>query len=479
VPANCRGDAAGTGAAATADRGGEPATAERLSTVFPLLVRFDVRFGAMARIKLTYIGGGSTRAPGTVASLIARGEKFPGSEIVLVDLDEGRLETVRRLATRMAEVRGLDLRIRATTDRAEGIRDADVVLTSFRPGGFEARRLDERIPLRHGVIGQETQGPGGFFMALRSIAVMKEILADIERLAPGAYLVNYTNPVNIVSEAVTHHSPIPTISLCEGPIYFARHIVRNAGLDPERLDQTLVGLNHTGWTVRHLYDGEDVMPLIREAWERRCREPSSNAWADRMLRLAASMDALPSGYLYYYYFREEALAEALEKQTTRAEDIMAEVADYWTHYEEQSVADQPELDPKRSRGGILELELAIDVIDAIVNDTGAQWPVNVPNRDGALPGFPEDLVVEIPAIVDRNGATPLAVPPLHRQVRGLIEVLGEYQALTAEAAWSGTRRDGIQALASHPLVVSLSLAERLYDEMAAAHRRYLPDRLLA
>ena len=433
----------------------------------------------MARIRLTYIGGGSTRAPGTVASLITRGEKFGGSEIVLVDLDEARLETVRRLATRMAEVRGLDLRITTTTDRSAGIRDADVVLTSFRPGGFEARRLDERIPLRLGVIGQETQGPGGFFMALGSIAVMRDIVADIERLAPSAFLVNYTNPVNIVSEAVTHHSAVPTISLCEGPISFARNIVRNAGLDPERLDQVLVGLNHTGWTVRHLYDGEDVMPRIREAWERRRREPSGNEWADRMLRLATAMDALPSGYLYYYYFREEALAEALAKPTTRAEDIMAEVGDYWSHYEQQAEAADPELDPKRSRGGILELELAIDVIDAIVNDTGATWPVNVPNRGGALPGFPEDLVVEVPAVVGRDGAAPTAVPPLPRRVRGLIQQLGEYQALTAEAAWSGSRRDGIAALASHPLVVSLSLAERLYDEMAAAHRAWLPDRLLA
>ncbi|HEX5013359.1 MAG TPA: hypothetical protein VFV72_04295 [Candidatus Limnocylindrales bacterium] len=433
----------------------------------------------MARIKLTYIGGGSTRAPGTVAALIERGAKFEGSELVLVDLDERHLDVVRRLATRMAEVRGLDLRISATTDRQAGIRDADVILTSFRPGGFEARRLDERIPLEHGVIGQETQGPGGFFMALRSIAVMQEIVADIERLAPSAFLVNYTNPVNIVSEAVTHHSAVPTISLCEGPIYFGPNVAKSAGLDPDRLEQVLVGLNHTGWTVRQLYDGADVAPLIREAWERRCREPWAQTRGGRMLRLAAAIGSLPSDYLYYYYFREEALAEALAAPTTRAEDILAEVDDYWRHYEEQAGAAAPALDPARSRGGILELELAIDVIDAIVNDTGETWPVNVPNRGGALPGFPEDLVVEVPAVVGRGGATPVAVPPLPRQVRGLIEALGEYQALTAEAAWTGGRRQAVAALAGHPLVLSLPLAERLYDAMAAAHRGYLPGRLLS
>jgi 6-phospho-beta-glucosidase len=432
----------------------------------------------VARIKLTYIGGGSTRAPGTVAALIQRGEHFQGSEIALVDLDAGRLETVRRIAVGMARAKGIDLTVTATTDRAVGLRDADVVLTSFRPGGFEARILDERIPLKHGVIGQETQGPGGFFMALRSIAVMKDIVADIERLAPNAVLINYTNPVNIVSEAVTRHSAIPTISLCEGPIYFPPGVVRDAGLDAERLDATLIGLNHTGWTVKHEYDGVDVMPLIEEAAADRARHPSDQPRADRMLHLAATMGSLPSAYLDYYYFREEALAEALASPTTRAEDIVAEVPDYWRHYEEQAASPDPVLDPARSRGGILELELAIDVIDAIVNDTGARWPVNVPNR-GTVPGFPDDLVVEVPAIVDRRGAHPIPQPGLPSPVRGLIEALGAYQELTAKAAWSGTRRDGVVALASHPLVSSLPLAERIYDEMAAAHRAHLPDRLLA
>src|SRR3954463_10894138 len=187
----------------------------------------------MAAIRLAYVGGGSTRAPGTVASLIVRGAAFAGSEVVLVDLDDGRLEIVERLARRTAQVRGLDLRIRSTTDRVEGLTDADVVLASFRPGGFEARALDERIPLRHGVIGQETQGPGGFFMALRSIHVFRDLVADIERVAARAVLINYTNPVNIVSEAITHHSAVPVISLCEGPLIFPRGAVRSAGLDPE------------------------------------------------------------------------------------------------------------------------------------------------------------------------------------------------------------------------------------------------------
>src|SRR5215207_9025744 len=253
----------------------------------------------MASIRLTYIGGGSTRAPGTVAAIVERGAHFAGSEVVLVDLDEERLGVVREIALRMAATRGVDLRVRTTTDRVEGLRDADVVLTSFRPGGFEARVMDERIPLRHGVIGQETQGPGGFFMALRSISVMRDIVGDIERVAPRARLVNYTNPVNIVSEAITHHSSIPTVSLCEGPLIFPAGSVRNAGLDPAHLDATLVGLNHTGWTVRHDYDGADVIPMIREAAASRDGAPSGDRRADDMLSLAAAMGSLPSAYLWY------------------------------------------------------------------------------------------------------------------------------------------------------------------------------------
>ncbi len=159
----------------------------------------------MARIKLAYVGGGSTRAPGTMASFVAQGENFRGSEVVLIDLDRERLELVKTLAEKMARCRGFDLRIVTTTDRRAGLADCDAVLTSYRPGGFEARYLDERIPLKHGVIGQETQGPGGFFMALRSIHVMQSIVADMEAVCPRARLFNYTNPVNIVAEAVSHH----------------------------------------------------------------------------------------------------------------------------------------------------------------------------------------------------------------------------------------------------------------------------------
>jgi len=430
----------------------------------------------MARIKLAYIGGGSTRAAGTMAAFVHQGENFDGSEVVLIDLDAERLGIVQTIAQKMARARGLDITFTTTTNRREGLRNCDAVLTSFRPGGFEARYLDESIPLKHGVIGQETQGPGGFFMALRSIHVTRSIVEDMEEVCPNARLFNYTNPINIVSEAVTHHTSIPTVSFCEGPIMTNREYVELIGLDPDKLDAVSIGLNHGSWSIRHLYDGQDFLPLLRNGYERIPRTPEMRLEL-RLVELALEMDSLPSHYFLYYYFKDEMLAELQAKPTTRAQDIMAKVPDYWAHYRQQAASEVPELNPARSRGGIHELELAIDVMDAIYNDRKEVWYVNVPNS-GSLVDFPDDLVVETQAYVDRNGVTPLVSGHMPRHVVGLVKMLGEYQALTAEAAWRGNRRDAIRALASHPLVFSLHKAEAIYDELAAAHRQYLPERLL-
>jgi 6-phospho-beta-glucosidase len=322
----------------------------------------------MARIKLVYLGGGSTRAAGTMASFMHNGADFDGSEVVLVDLDPDRLALIRTLAERMARARGLDITVTATANRREALQDADAVLSSFRPGGFEARALDERIPISHSVIGQETQGPGGFFMALRAITVLKDVCAEIEEICPQAWIFNYTNPVNIVAEAVTHHSPVKIVSLCEGPVYFVDKLVRIAELDRERVKATMVGLNHACWSVEHTYDGDDLIPHLQAAWDRRRDDPTITAWDARWLRLAATMESVPAEYFLYYYFRDDVVAEMRAKPTTRAEDIMSWSGAYWSHYREQAQSDDPQLDPGRSRGGIHELELAIDVMDAIFND---------------------------------------------------------------------------------------------------------------
>jgi 6-phospho-beta-glucosidase len=433
----------------------------------------------LARVKLVYLGGGSTRAAGTMASFLESGSDFDGSEVVLVDLDPERLELIRLLATKMARARDLDITVTATTDRRAALDGCDAVLSSFRPGGFAARVHDERIPVEHGVIGQETQGAGGFFMALRAIAVLREVCGEMEELCPDAWIFNYTNPVNIVAEAITHNSPVKIVSLCEGPIYFRDEIAAAAELDPSRLSATMVGLNHGCWAVEQSYDGKDPMPLLAGAWERRRDDPTLEPRRRRQLQLAVAMGTIPADYFEYYYFTDEVLAAMKAKPTSRAEDIIGWSTDYWRHYEEQAQTDDPRLDPGRSRGGINELELAIDVMDAVFNDKDEVHPVNMPNAGGALPGFPEDLVVEVLGRCHGGGIDVIPARPLPRHVRGLVEMLGEYQALAAETAWGGTRRDGIRALAANPLVRGIELAETLYDELATAHRDYLPERLQA
>src|SRR5205085_12548573 len=228
-------------------------------------------------------------------------------------------------------------------------------------------------------------------------------------------------------------------SLCEGPIIFPRGMARDHGLDADLVDGHMVGLNHGCWSYDATYDGRDFVEVIAE---RLASGPKPPRAAERLAELAVTMGAVPAEYFKYYYFEDEVLAELQAKPTTRAEDIMASVPDYWQHYREQAALDTPELDPRRSRGGIHELELAIDVIDAVFNDRKEVWPVNVPNY-GAIADFPDDLVVEVPGYVDRGGVSPIVQGHMPRQVAGLVKMLGEYQALAAEAAWSGTRRQAI------------------------------------
>lgn len=433
----------------------------------------------MASIKLAYIGGGSSRAPGTMASFIEQWENFDGSEVVLVDLHPERLALVKKISEKMARVKGMRLTVTTTTDWREGIRDCDAILSSYRPGEFEARYLDESIPLKHNVIGQETQGPGGFFMALRSIHILKEMVEASHRLCPGVKIFNYTNPVNIVAQAVAKNSDVPVVSLCEGPIVFPGWVFSHVDVhDASPLKATMIGLNHGCWSVSEEWQGGDIWQVLQKAYDDKLRRTGGvETGGMKNVRLALDMRSLPADYFYYYYFKDFAIQALKDKPTTRAQDIMAELPGYWEHYREQAESDHPVLDPRRSRGGIHELELALDVMDAVFNDKGEVHPVNVMNN-GSIPDFEDDIVVEVPAMVDKNWIRPIKQPNMPRKVVGLVKQLAEYQYLTAEAAWSGNRKDGIAALAANPLVLDYDLAERLYDEMAAAHRAYLPERLL-
>jgi len=413
-----------------------------------------------------------------MASFLSHGEEFDGSHVVLIDQRQEKLELVAAIARKLARAEGLDVTIETTTDQRAGLEDVDAVLSSYRPGGFEMRLQDELIPMRHGVIGQETQGPGGMMMSFRSIAAMQTILDDLDAVAPDAVIFNYTNPVNIVSQAVTSHSDRLIFSMCEGPMTFWQPVLRTAGLDPERAEVMMAGVNHNCWSTVHTYDGQDLMPLLAEGYERVVDDRGVSTWDKRMLHLAVAVGSIPSDYFRYYYFGAESFREAQAKRRTRAGVLIDALPGYWQHYEEQAAAEIPRLDPDKSRGGIHELELAIDVMTAYYNDVPDRLPVNLPNTDGALPGFDEDTVVEVWCDVDGKGARPVPQQPLPHAVRGITQTLAEFQRLAAEAAWDGTRADAVRALVAHPFVRNLHVAEELYDELAYANRDFLPERLL-
>ncbi|PNG94377.1 hypothetical protein SMF913_10402 [Streptomyces malaysiensis] len=413
-----------------------------------------------------------------MASFMHHGKEFDGSEFVLIDLDQDRLDVVRTLTEKMARNAGLDITISTATDQREGLRDVDAVLSSYRPGGFEARALDERIPLKYGVIGQETQGPGGTMMALRSINIIKEVCANLADVAPRARIFNYTNPVNIVSQAVSDYTDIPIVSFCEGPIVFPPVVAKAAGLDPDKLKANLVGVNHNCWSNEATYDGQDAFPILRERYEALKDQPTEDRNGMRALHLAVAMESIPSDYFNYYYFKDEILRERQLAAKTRSEVILDSLPDYWEHYREQAASDAPQLEKDRSRGGIHELELAIEAISAFYNDAPARLPFNITNTGGWLPGFEESTVVELWGTVDGKGFHPEEQKPLPHSVRGIVQQLAEYQVLTAKAAWEGTAADAVRALTANPLVPSLPVAEALYAELATAQRAWLPERLL-
>jgi 6-phospho-beta-glucosidase len=430
----------------------------------------------MANIKIAMIGGGSAFCPVVLSALIGAPGVFNNSQLILMDIHEENLNIVHSLGVQMVRAAGINLDIRKTTNRREAIDGADFILTSFRPGGFEARSIDEKIPLKYGIIGQETVGPGGFFMAMRSVEIIRGIVSEMEELAPNAFLLNYTNPTNIVTEAVLHNSSINIIGLCDQSQGDRRRLADALDMDVSRIEYEACGLNHATWSTLFKIDGLDGIPRILDKAIDIESDPKIPTPVKRMFRLVSWFERIPNRYMQYYFFHEEMLQEALRERESRAEMIMGELPIYFEHYREESRKKIP--DVVRMRGGTKAFgDYAIDVIRAIVEDSGKKFILNVHNQN-SIPGFDDDRVVEVPCIVDRIGAHPIRQAPMSHEGLAPIKMLAEYQALTSRVAWHGNRRDAIRALASNPLVLTLSKAEALVDEMVKAHRKYLPSRLL-
>lgn len=412
--------------------------------------------------KIAIIGGGSAYAPGLIHAFIQQAETFDGAELALMDVAADNVDMVARLGRKMAQAAGARIKITGTTERKDAITGADFVLTTFRQGGLKARHLDESIPLKYNVIGQETIGPGGFFFAMRNVPVIKSITAEMAQLAPKAVLVNYSNPTQIVAEAVTHFTDVPCISICDQCSDDTKTILRALNRPDARVTLEWIGLNHATWSTRFEIDGEDGVAVMARHLDEVLAREDVTPRTKRQFQLAAAYGRLPNSYMQYYYFREETVAEAQAAPQTRAQSIMATMGSYYAHFAEQLAADTPQL--THVRGGSLFGDWAVDVIRGLVRQDGSVHILNVPNR-GALPDIAPERVVEVPARLEPHGATPLVQDRLPLEVVGLLKMLAEYQWLAADAIWRGDRRALEQALASNPLVLSLSLARRMLDEV--------------
>lgn len=423
-------------------------------------------------VKIAIIGGGSAYAPGLINAFIHNADAFAGAELALMDIAGNELNIVHQLSQRMVEAAGADLNITCHTEQQSAIDTADYVLTTFRQGGFEARAQDERIPLQHGVIGQETIGPGGFFFAMRTLPVIKGILHNIERYAPDAVLVNYTNPTQIVAEAVTHFSDIPCISICDQTKDDQRKILDAIGIQPESVVLESIGFNHATWSTHFTIDGEDGITIMNRHYDKVMDNPNIDNRLKRQFKLAREYNRLPNSYMQYYYYREETVAEAQASPKSRAQVIMDDLDSYYAHFQEQINAPTPKL--THVRGGSVFGDMAVEVLRGLVTQNASIHTLNVTNL-GALPDFDADRVVEVPARLEPRGATPLVQPSLPTEVSGLLHMLGDYQWLAADAIWHGDRRALTHALASNPLVLSLSLADRLLNDIIPLQKQYFPD----
>lgn len=439
----------------------------------------------MKGLKIVVIGGGSSYTPELVDGIIKKQDSLPVEEIILVDILEGedKVKINSALVKRMFEHAGLDTKISYTFDRRTALLGADFIMTQFRVGGLRARSLDESIPLRYGMIGQETTGLGGFFKALRTIPVMMEICQDIEDICPDAWLINFTNPSGIITEAINTRTKVKSIGLCNVPINMIHEAAELLGVDAKEIRCNFIGLNHLGFVNRCSYQGKEVLPFILEkAFENSLKEEGDQTQGlvkninklQESDHLAMQLGLMLSPYLQYFYFEQQMLEEEKEKVAsgigTRAQQVMLVEKELFKIYQNADLNEKPmEL---TKRGGSRYSEAAISLIDSIYNDRKDIQVVNTLNR-GSISDLPEDVSVEVNCIIDQNGATPVANGSLPKEIRGLITQVKIYEQYAIEAALSGDKTLAMRALINNPLIHDVMEGRLAFEELLIAHQPYV------
>jgi 6-phospho-beta-glucosidase len=426
-------------------------------------------------LKVAVIGGGSTYTPELVNGFLARVEQFPLDELWLMDIDPHRLEIVGGFAQRMVEFRGAPFKVFLTTDQREAVRGASYVTTQLRVGQMEARRNDEYLGLRHNLIGQETTGVGGMAKAMRTIPVALSIARDMRELAPGALLVNFTNPAGLVTEALTRYAPdVPAVGVCNVPITAKMTILNRlqpatGPIDPSRAELKTLGLNHLSWHRGFSIDGEDVWPQVFQGFLDELRSSPSPEWQPELVE---SLGMIPNYYLHYYYDTAHKLAEQKNWPPSRADEVIVVEQDLLREYADPDLHEPPA--DLMKRGGAYYSTVATQLLNAHYNDLGETHVVNTRNG-GAVPGYAEDWVLEMPARVDRQGIRPLPAEPLPVVCTGLLAHVKAFEQLTVEAAVHGDRNAAYHALLVHPLGPEAGQVQAVLDDLLQTNRPYLPQ----
>ncbi len=437
----------------------------------------------MKDIKIVTIGGGSSYTPELIEGFILRQKELDIKELWLVDIEEGRekLEVVGEMAKRMVKAAGLDWEVHLTLDRRAALKDADFVTTQFRVGLLDARIKDERIPFKHGMIGQETNGAGGMFKAFRTIPVILDIIKDMEELCPNAWLVNFTNPAGMVTEAAIKVGGWKkTVGLCNVPIgsYTQNHEV--LGNKDDSLYHKYAGLNHFHWHKVWDKKGNDRTPeLIEKIFNPAVANASSEVANIQEIPFiyeqVKSLGMLPCGYHRYYYITEQMLEVGLkdyQENKTRAEVVKGTEAELFELYKDPNLDYKPEQLTKR--GGTHYSDAACELIASIVNDKQTVMVVSTQNN-GTITDLPYDSIVEVTSVITAHGPEPMNFGGFGPEARGILQLMKSMEELTIKAAVTGDYNTAVQAFTVNPLVTSGNVAVELLNEMLLAHKDYLPQ----
>ena len=421
-------------------------------------------------LKIAVIGAGSTYTPELAAGIFSRKDIFPVTELSLMDIDERKLSVVGGLVERMAAHEGGRVKVTKTMNLDTALSGASFVMAQIRVGKLPARHLDESIPLRYGLIGQETTGIGGFFKGLRTIPVMMDVARHIEKCCPDAWLINFSNPSGMIAEALLRFTDVRMMGLCNIPIATIAK-AREAVGDPEAAVET-VGLNHLSWVTSVKSRGEEkIHDLIQKGYSG--EKPKNLPESEFSVECLRAAGGIPCGYLLYYYDREARLVQLQKAEKTRAQVCMEIEEELLALYSDPNLAEKPALLDKR--GGHMYSEAAVWLAEAIYNDTGAAHTVNTQNG-GVLPYLQPDEAAEIACSIGKNGPKPLPVENTGTaHIKGLMQAVKAYERLATEAAIWGDRDAALAALMVHPLVGDFDRAKSCFAELLEAHARYLPN----